>query len=55
MVQVVEPIAEVLAQLRRRLHGTLPHHVAFDPDVRSIGVGVRAMAGWLAERARSRR
>lgn len=29
-----------------------PHHVDFDPDERAIAVGVRAMAGWLAERAR---
>jgi metal-dependent amidase/aminoacylase/carboxypeptidase family protein len=29
-----------------------PHHVDFDPDERAIGTGVRAMAGWLAERAR---
>jgi hypothetical protein len=32
-----------------------PHHVDFDPDERAIGVGVRAMAGWLAERARQAR
>ena len=29
-----------------------PHHVAFEPDERAIGTGVRAMAGWLAERGR---
>jgi metal-dependent amidase/aminoacylase/carboxypeptidase family protein len=29
-----------------------PHHVDFAPDERAIGTGVRAMAGWLAERAR---
>ena len=29
-----------------------PHHVDFEPDERAIGTGVRAMAGWLAERAR---
>lgn len=29
-----------------------PHHVDFDPDEGAIGVGVRAMAGWLAERGR---
>ncbi|QIB42115.1 M20 metallopeptidase family protein [Streptomyces aureoverticillatus] len=29
-----------------------PHYGDFDPDVRAIGVGVRAMSGWLAERAR---
>ncbi|GIG70796.1 M20 metallopeptidase family protein [Phytomonospora endophytica] len=28
-----------------------PHRAAFDPDPRAIGVGVRAMAGWLAARA----
>ncbi len=28
-----------------------PHHGAFDPDERAIGHGVRAMAGWLAQRA----
>lgn len=28
-----------------------PHHPAFDPDESAIGVGVRAMAGWLAARA----
>ncbi|WP_433187798.1 M20 metallopeptidase family protein [Actinoallomurus sp. CA-150999] len=27
-----------------------PHFGAFDPDERAIGVGVRAMAGWLAHR-----
>nr|WP_232805767.1 amidohydrolase [Glycomyces xiaoerkulensis] len=29
-----------------------PHFGGFDPDERAIGFGVRAMAGWLAERAR---
>ncbi|MGW4898571.1 M20 metallopeptidase family protein [Kitasatospora sp. NPDC004240] len=29
-----------------------PHYLAFAPDERAIGVGVRAMAGWLAARAR---
>ncbi len=29
-----------------------PHYETFVPDERAIGVGVRAMAGWLAERAR---
>ncbi|MDT0341622.1 M20 metallopeptidase family protein [Streptomyces litchfieldiae] len=29
-----------------------PHFGDFDPDERAIGHGVRAMAGWLAERAR---
>ena len=29
-----------------------PHLGAFDPDERAIGHGVRAMAGWLATRAR---
>lgn len=28
-----------------------PHVGTFDPDERAIGYGVRAMAGWLAERA----
>lgn len=33
-----------------------PHFGSFDPDERAIGYGVRAMAGWLAERsARSTR
>ncbi|MFJ5546411.1 M20 family metallopeptidase [Streptomyces sp. NPDC093225] len=32
-----------------------PHYPAFAPDERAIGVGVRAMAGWLAERAAERR
>ncbi|MER5551099.1 hypothetical protein ABT001_05320 [Streptomyces sp. NPDC002793] len=27
-----------------------PHYPDFSPDERAIGVGVRAMAGWLAER-----
>jgi metal-dependent amidase/aminoacylase/carboxypeptidase family protein len=30
-----------------------PHFGAFVPDERAIGHGVRAMAGWLADRARS--
>ncbi len=30
-----------------------PHYGAFDPDERAIGHGVRAMAGWLARRART--
>lgn len=29
-----------------------PHFGAFDPDERAIGLGVRAMAGWLATRTR---
>ncbi|MFK3984290.1 M20 family metallopeptidase [Micromonospora sp. NPDC050397] len=29
-----------------------PHFAAFDPDERAIGHGVRAMAGWLAQRTR---
>lgn len=29
----------------------MPHQAVFDPDERAIGVGVRAMAGWLAARA----
>ncbi|MFC7622212.1 M20 family metallopeptidase [Microlunatus sp. GCM10028923] len=29
-----------------------PHHVNFDPDEGAISTGVRAMAGWLAERGR---
>ncbi|GAA3730035.1 M20 family metallopeptidase [Plantactinospora mayteni] len=29
-----------------------PHFGTFDPDERAIGYGVRAMAGWLAERTR---
>ncbi|GAA3453820.1 M20/M25/M40 family metallo-hydrolase [Dactylosporangium matsuzakiense] len=31
-----------------------PHFGAFDPDERAIAHGVHAMAGWLAERGRSR-
>lgn len=31
-----------------------PHFGAFDPDERAIGHGVRAMAGWLAQRTRHR-
>lgn len=31
-----------------------PHFGAFTPDERAIGHGVRAMAGWLATRARTR-
>jgi metal-dependent amidase/aminoacylase/carboxypeptidase family protein len=30
-----------------------PHYGAFEPDERAIGHGVRAMAGWLARRART--
>ncbi|MFD4905479.1 M20 metallopeptidase family protein [Kitasatospora purpeofusca] len=29
-----------------------PHYETFEPDERAIGFGVRAMAGWLADRAR---
>jgi amidohydrolase len=29
-----------------------PHFGVFDPDEAALGLGVRAMAGWLAERAR---
>lgn len=32
-----------------------PHFGTFNPDERAIGHGVRAMAGWLAERAGQRR
>lgn len=32
-----------------------PHYRDFTPDERAIGTGVRAMAGWLAERAGSSR
>ncbi|MFF9126461.1 M20 family metallopeptidase [Streptomyces sp. NPDC014889] len=32
-----------------------PHYPDFSPDERAIGVGVRAMAGWIAERAQERR
>ncbi|MCC3764593.1 hypothetical protein K3N28_16155 [Glycomyces sp. TRM65418] len=32
-----------------------PHCGAFEPDEDAIGLGVRAMAGWLAERARCQR
>ncbi|MFC5662369.1 M20 family metallopeptidase [Kitasatospora misakiensis] len=28
-----------------------PHYETFTPDERAIGIGVRAMAGWLADRA----
>ncbi|MEV7614123.1 M20/M25/M40 family metallo-hydrolase [Streptomyces sp. NPDC089799] len=31
-----------------------PHYPAFSPDERAIGVGVRGMAGWLAERTAHR-
>ncbi|SEF13151.1 amidohydrolase [Streptomyces sp. 2112.3] len=31
-----------------------PHYPDFAPDERAIGIGVRAMAGWIAERTRSR-
>ncbi|MEU3073122.1 M20 metallopeptidase family protein [Streptomyces laurentii] len=30
---------------------SFPHYPDFSPDERAIGVGVRAMAGWIAERA----
>ncbi|AVV44716.1 amidohydrolase [Streptomyces sp. P3] len=30
-----------------------PHYPDFAPDERAIGLGVRAMAGWIAERTRS--
>lgn len=30
-----------------------PHYPDFSPDERAIGVGVRAMAGWIAERTHS--
>ncbi|MGW1893370.1 M20 metallopeptidase family protein [Streptomyces sp. NPDC002004] len=30
-----------------------PHYADFAPDERAIGVGVRAMAGWMAERTRT--
>lgn len=30
-----------------------PHYGDFDPDERAVGIGVRAMSGWLAARARS--
>ncbi|CAM5475345.1 N-acyl-L-amino acid amidohydrolase [Streptomyces spiroverticillatus] len=30
----------------------VPHYATFDPDTKAIGVGVRAMAGWLAARAK---
>ncbi|WP_030676334.1 amidohydrolase [Streptomyces rimosus] len=32
-----------------------PHYPDFSPDERAIGVGVRAMAGWIAERTRPAR
>jgi metal-dependent amidase/aminoacylase/carboxypeptidase family protein len=32
-----------------------PHHPDFAPDERAIGLGVRAMAGWIAERTREPR
>ncbi|MFE4589582.1 M20 metallopeptidase family protein [Streptomyces laurentii] len=40
-----------------RAHGapittSYPHYPDFTPDERAIGVGVKAMAGWLAERTR---
>jgi metal-dependent amidase/aminoacylase/carboxypeptidase family protein len=31
-----------------------PHLGTFTPDERAIGCGVRAMAGWLARRTRTR-
>ncbi|MGW7418294.1 M20 metallopeptidase family protein [Streptomyces sp. NPDC054863] len=31
----------------------VPHYGAFDPDTKAIGIGVRAMAGWLAARAKA--
>ncbi|QEU91120.1 M20 metallopeptidase family protein [Streptomyces kanamyceticus] len=31
----------------------VPHYGTFDPDTKAIGVGVRAMAGWLAARAKA--
>jgi len=34
------------------IENSFPHFGAFNPDERAIGHGVRAMAGWLAERAR---
>lgn len=34
------------------IEASYPHFGAFDPDERAIGHGVRAMAGWLASRAR---
>ncbi|MFG2298269.1 M20 family metallopeptidase [Streptomyces sp. NPDC048603] len=36
------------------IDSAFPHYPAFAPDERAIGVGVRAMAGWLAERAAHR-
>lgn len=33
------------------LDTSYPHFGTFDPDERAIGFGVRAMAGWLAERS----
>ncbi|WP_240168048.1 hypothetical protein [Streptomyces noursei] len=30
-----------------------PHYPDFAPDERAIGIGVRAMAGWIAQRAAS--
>jgi amidohydrolase len=34
------------------IEASYPHFGTFDPDERAIGHGVRAMAGWLADRAR---
>lgn len=31
----------------------VPHYSTFDPDTKAIGIGVRAMAGWLATRAKA--
>ncbi len=36
------------------IESSYPHLGTFDPDERAIGHGVRAMAGWLAARARLR-
>jgi metal-dependent amidase/aminoacylase/carboxypeptidase family protein len=35
------------------LETSYPHYGVFDPDERAVGHGVRAMAGWLARRART--
>ncbi|GAA5112548.1 M20 metallopeptidase family protein [Pseudonocardia adelaidensis] len=35
------------------LESSYPHYGVFEPDERAIGYGVRAMAGWLARRART--
>lgn len=34
------------------IESAYPHFGSFDPDERAIGVGVRGMAGWLANRCR---